>query len=39
MLGTKGPAEQGEWVVLASGTAALLERARPVFEAIGSRTV
>jgi 3-hydroxyisobutyrate dehydrogenase len=37
--GTKQPAESGELVVLASGPGPALERCRPVFEAIGSRTV
>jgi 3-hydroxyisobutyrate dehydrogenase len=39
VLGTRKPAEDGALVVLASGPAALLEQARPVLEAIGSRTV
>lgn len=39
VLGTKGPAEQGKLVVLASGPAAARDRARPVLEAIGARTV
>jgi 3-hydroxyisobutyrate dehydrogenase len=39
VLGTKAPAEQGELIVLASGPDELLDRARPVFEAVGSRTV
>ena len=39
VLGTKKPAEDGTLVVLVSGPAELRERARPVFEAIGSRTV
>ena len=39
VLGTKQPAEQGSLVVLASGEPALRERAQPVFDAIGSRTV
>ncbi len=39
VLGTKKPAEDGTLVVLASGPAGLLEKARPVFDAIGSRTV
>lgn len=38
VLGTRGPAEQGELVVLASGPAELRERCRPVFDAIGKRT-
>jgi 3-hydroxyisobutyrate dehydrogenase len=39
VLGTKEPAEKGELVVLASGPPDALERARPVFDAIGSKTV
>src|SRR5205823_10211775 len=38
VIGTKAPAEQGELVVLASGPADALERAQPVFDAIGSKT-
>jgi 3-hydroxyisobutyrate dehydrogenase len=37
--GTKGPAEQGELVVLASGPGPAIERCRGIFDAIGSRTV
>ena len=39
VLGTKQPAEQGSLVVLAAGPPALRDRAQPVFDAIGSRTV
>jgi len=39
VLGTRKPAEDGTLVVLASGPTALLERARPVLEAIGGRTI
>ncbi|MCA2216640.1 NAD(P)-dependent oxidoreductase [Jidongwangia harbinensis] len=39
VLGTRKPADDGTLVVLASGDPALLERCRPVFDAIGSRTV
>ncbi|MBC3762540.1 NAD(P)-dependent oxidoreductase [Quadrisphaera oryzae] len=39
VLGTKGPAEQGKLVVLASGPAAAREAARPVLEAVGARAV
>jgi 3-hydroxyisobutyrate dehydrogenase len=39
VLGTKGPAEQGKLVVLASGPAAAREKARPVLDAVGARTV
>lgn len=39
VLGTKQPAEKGQLVVLASGPEALAERAAPVFDTIGSRTI
>jgi 3-hydroxyisobutyrate dehydrogenase len=39
VLGTRQPAENGELVVLASGPEAAREKAAPVFEAIGSRTL
>jgi 3-hydroxyisobutyrate dehydrogenase len=39
VLGTKQPAEQGELIVLASGPRDARERAKPVFEAVGSKTV
>jgi 3-hydroxyisobutyrate dehydrogenase len=39
VLGTKKPAEEGALVVLASGDPDLRERAEPVFEAIGSKTI
>jgi len=39
VLGTKKPAQDGTLVVLASGPSGLLEKAKPVFDAIGSRTV
>jgi 3-hydroxyisobutyrate dehydrogenase len=39
VVGTKGPAEAGTLIVLASGPAAAIATARPVFEAIGSKTV
>lgn len=39
VLGTKGPAEEGKLVVLASGEEALRERAQPVFDAVGQRTI
>jgi 3-hydroxyisobutyrate dehydrogenase len=38
VLGTKEPAEKGELIVLASGPADALERAQPVFDAVGSKT-
>jgi 3-hydroxyisobutyrate dehydrogenase len=39
VLGTKQPAEHGALCVLVSGPAALIERASPAFDAIGSKTV
>jgi len=39
VLGTKKPAEDGALVVLASGPEDIRDRCRPVFEAIGSRTL
>jgi 3-hydroxyisobutyrate dehydrogenase len=39
VLGTKGPAESGALVVLASGPADARERVAPVLDAIGSRTL
>jgi 3-hydroxyisobutyrate dehydrogenase len=39
VLGTKGPAEEGALVVLASGDPAVLERLAPLFDAVGSRTM
>lgn len=39
MVGTKKPAEDGTLVVLASGDPALRQRAEPVFEAIGGKTI
>lgn len=39
VLGTKQPAEEGKLVVLVSGPDALIEAAKPVFDAIGSKTV
>jgi 3-hydroxyisobutyrate dehydrogenase len=39
VLGTKGPAESGDLVVLASGPDDAHRRAAPVFDAIGSRTM
>jgi 3-hydroxyisobutyrate dehydrogenase len=37
--GSKGPAEQGQLLILASGPAAAADTARPVFDAIGRKTV
>lgn len=39
VLGTKQPAEEGKLVVLASGSEEALAAARPVFEAVGQRTL
>ena len=39
VLGTKAPAEQAKLVVLASGPERLRERAQPIFEAVGQRTI
>ncbi|HZD37371.1 MAG TPA: NAD(P)-dependent oxidoreductase [Actinomycetes bacterium] len=39
VLGTRQPAEKGELTVLASGPQAARERCRPLFDAIGSRTL
>jgi 3-hydroxyisobutyrate dehydrogenase len=37
--GSKGPAEQGQLLILASGPAAAAETVKPVFSAIGRKTV
>jgi 3-hydroxyisobutyrate dehydrogenase len=39
LLGTKGPAERGELTVLTAGDPALVERARPVLDAISAKTL
>jgi 3-hydroxyisobutyrate dehydrogenase len=39
VVGTKQPAEKGELTVLASGPLEVRERAGPVFDAVGARTV
>ena len=39
VLGTRETAKQGRLVVLASGPGQVLDRAQPVFDAIGSKTV
>jgi 3-hydroxyisobutyrate dehydrogenase len=39
VVGTKQPAEEGRLVVLASGPDDALDRAQPVFDAVGSKTV
>lgn len=37
--GSKGPAEQGQLLILASGPAAMADAVRPVFDVIGRKTV
>lgn len=39
MLGTKEPAEQGNLVPIVSGNPDLIEKARPVLDAVGTKTV
>jgi 3-hydroxyisobutyrate dehydrogenase len=39
VLGTKGPAESGELVVLASGPPQALDALAPLFDAVGSKTI
>jgi 3-hydroxyisobutyrate dehydrogenase len=39
VLGTKAPAEQGKLVVLASGPEGVRDRADPIFDAVGARTM
>jgi 3-hydroxyisobutyrate dehydrogenase len=39
VLGTKQPAQEGTLVVLASGASELRERAQPVFDAVGCKTI
>lgn len=39
MLGTKQPAEQGKLVPIVSGDAALIAKAQPVLDAVGTKTV
>jgi 3-hydroxyisobutyrate dehydrogenase len=39
VLGTKQPAEDGKLTMLVSGPAALADRARPAFDAVGARTL
>jgi 3-hydroxyisobutyrate dehydrogenase len=39
VLGTKRPAEQGQLMVLASGSEEAREKSKPVFDAVGSKTV
>lgn len=39
VLGTRGPAEQGELVVFAAGPEEERQRCAPVFDAVGSRTM
>lgn len=39
VLGTRGPAEEGQLVVLAAGDAGALDRCQALFDAVGSTTV
>jgi 3-hydroxyisobutyrate dehydrogenase len=39
VMGTKGPAEEGQLIILASGPEGLRERIEPFFDAIGKRTI
>jgi len=39
MLGTRGPAERGELTILTAGDPALVDRARPVLEAMSAKTL
>jgi len=39
VIGTRETAKQGRLVLLASGPADALDRAQPIFDAIGSKTV
>jgi 3-hydroxyisobutyrate dehydrogenase len=39
VLGTRGPAEEGKLVVLASGDDAALDLLAPLFDAVGSKTI
>ncbi len=39
VLGTKGPAEEGKLVVLASGPESERERVQPIFDAVGQKTL
>jgi 3-hydroxyisobutyrate dehydrogenase len=39
VVGTKQPAEEGKLVILASGPGDALDRAQPVFDAVGSKTL
>jgi 3-hydroxyisobutyrate dehydrogenase len=39
VLGTKAPAESGELIILASGPQHLHDRLRPIFDAVGARTM
>jgi 3-hydroxyisobutyrate dehydrogenase len=39
VMGTKGPAEAGQLVVLASGPEGVRERLEPFFDAVGKRTI
>jgi len=39
MLGTRGPAERGELTILTAGDPALVDRARPVLQAMSAKTL
>jgi 3-hydroxyisobutyrate dehydrogenase len=39
VLGTKAPAESGELVILASGAERIQDRAQPIFDVVGKRTM
>jgi 3-hydroxyisobutyrate dehydrogenase len=39
VLGTKGPAESGDLVVLASGPTEAINKLEPLFDAVGSKTI
>jgi 3-hydroxyisobutyrate dehydrogenase len=39
VLGTKAPAESGDLIILASGPQQLHDRLRPIFDAVGARTM
>jgi 3-hydroxyisobutyrate dehydrogenase len=39
VLGTRGPAEEGQLIVLASGPADALDRCAPLFDAVAARTI
>lgn len=39
VLGTKGPAEKGQLIVLAAGSSRIVSRCEPIFDAVGRRTM